>query len=228
MPPTADEVFRDFVVDGDPSTGVHNPRKYDLREWGKSLEAATSSASAAAALAADAAKSFVPPVENRVPFGTFVGGDPWLRTPAQIVGLTQPEVAGLVYPRGIRWPVGQSEFAIWRSLADGVLGKYVFGAVIVISANPANLPAAATVYQENASGTLTALTSATTGYADLAPAIRLIWRTGRAQASGTRNTMVGAAEAPVDDTRFATGFYLLTSDAPVSYTHLTLPTICSV
>ena len=178
MPPTADEVFRDFVVDGDPSTGVHNPRKYDLREWGKSLEAATSSASAAAALAADAAKSFVPPVENRVPFGTFVGGDPWLRTPAQIVGLTQPEVAGLVYPRGIRWPVGQSEFAIWRSLADGVLGKYVFGAVIVISANPANLPAAATVYQENASGTLTALTSATTGYADLAPAIRLIWRTG--------------------------------------------------
>ena len=162
----------------------------------------------------DGLRAATVPAPNQLPFGTFVGGDPWLRTPTEIVGLTQPEVQGVLYPRGIKWPTGQSEFAIWRSLAEGVLGKYVFGAVIVISANPANLPAAATVYQENASGTLTALTSATTGYADLAPTVRLIWRTGRAMASGTRNTMVGAAEAPVDDTRFATGFYLLTSDVP--------------
>ena len=188
--------------------------------WARALDSRDIAAEAASRETADdalsgritALRSETVPTQNRLPFGTFVGGDPWLRTPAQIVGLTQPEVAGLLYPRGIRWPVGQSEFAIWRSLAEGVLGKYVFGAVFVISPNPANLPTAATVYQENASGTLAGLTSATTGYVDLAPTIRLIWRTGRAQASGTRNTMVGAAEAPVDDTRFATGFYLLTSD----------------
>ena len=154
------------------------------------------------------------PTRNQVPFGTFVGGDPWLRTPARIVGLTQPEVAGKVYPRGVQWPVGQTQFAIWRSLAEGVLGKYVFGAVVIVSSNPANLPAAAAIYQEDAAGTLTGLTTPVTGYVDIAPTIRLVWRTGRAQASGTRNTMVGAAEAPVDDTRFATGFYLLTSDTP--------------
>lgn len=153
------------------------------------------------------------PTDNKIPFGTFVGGDPWLRTPTEIVGLTQPEVQGVLYPRGINWPTGQSEFAIWRSLAAGVLGKYVFGAVFVIAANPADLPTAATIYQENSSGALTGLDSATTGYVDLAPTIRLIWRTGKASASGTRNTMVGAAEAPAG-VRFATGFYLLTDDAP--------------
>ena len=32
MPKTAAEVFRDFVVPGDPSSGVHNPAKADIRE----------------------------------------------------------------------------------------------------------------------------------------------------------------------------------------------------
>lgn len=153
-------------------------------------------------------------VNNLAPFGTFVGGDPLLRTPAPIVGLTQPEIAGVVYPRGIRWPAGQSEFVIWRSLAAGVLGKYVFGAFIAISSDPANLPNVATIYQENSAGTLTGLTGPTTGYVDIAPSVRLLWRTGRAMASGTINTMVGTAESPSGDTRFATAFYLLTSDTP--------------
>lgn len=153
------------------------------------------------------------PTQNMIPFGTFVGGVPQLRTPAEIMGLTQPEVQGVLYPRGIEWPVGKTQFAIWRSLAAGVLGKYVFGAVFVVAANPADLPTAATIYQENVNGNLTGLESPTTGYVDLAPTIRLIWRTGRALASGTRNTMVGAAESPTGQ-RFATGFYLLTSDTP--------------
>lgn len=241
MAKTANEVFRDFVrfagdgmpnepaghplPIGDPSSGVHNLIKGDIRDWAQGIEdgvgnnpaaeaAAQAAAAAASASAAAAAASAVTvAVDNKMPYGTFAGGDPWLRTPAEIVGLVQPEVQGVLYPRGIRWPTGQSEFAIWRSLAAGVLGKYVFGAVFVIAGNPADLPTAATIYQENASGTLTGLDSPSTGYVDVAPTIRLIWRTGRAMASGTINTMVGAAEASTG-TRYATGFYLLTSDTP--------------
>lgn len=154
------------------------------------------------------------PANNKIPYGTFVGGSPWLRTTANTVGLNRSDVQGVLYPRGIQWPVGKSEFAVWRSLAAGVLGKYVFGAVFVISDNAANLPTTATVYQEDVSGTLTPLINDSTGYTDLSPTVRLIWRTGRAMASGTRNALVGAAEGPVDNTRFATGFYLLTSDTP--------------
>ncbi|MBX4989567.1 hypothetical protein [Rhizobium lentis] len=35
---TARQVFRDFVVDGIPSSGVHKPSKPDIRNWGTSLE----------------------------------------------------------------------------------------------------------------------------------------------------------------------------------------------
>jgi len=36
---TAAEVFRDFETDGIPSSGPHNPRKSDIRRWGKGIEA---------------------------------------------------------------------------------------------------------------------------------------------------------------------------------------------
>ena len=152
--------------------------------------------------------------DNRIPGGTFVGGDPWMRSPAQIVGLIQPEISGLLYPRGIRWTQGVSNFAIWRSLAAGVLGKYVFGGLFVVSSNPANLPTSATIYQENVDGLLTGLTDPTVGYVDVAPGIRFVWRAGRAQASGTRNMLVGLAEGAADNQRFATGFYCLVGDQP--------------
>lgn len=149
------------------------------------------------------------PAPNQLPFGTFVGGDPWLRTPAEIVGLTQPEVQGVLYPRGVKWPTGQSEFAIWRSLAAGVLGKYVFGALFIVASDPADLPTSATIWQEDVNGTLTGLDSTQGGYIDLAPTIRLVWRTGKALASGTRNLLVGAGATSGE--RYATGFYALTS-----------------
>lgn len=49
MPKTADEVFRDFVVPGDPSSGVHNPSKADIREVIGDVEADRIRAEAAAA-----------------------------------------------------------------------------------------------------------------------------------------------------------------------------------
>lgn len=38
MPKPASEVFRDFVVPGDPASGVHHPLKADIREWAASIQ----------------------------------------------------------------------------------------------------------------------------------------------------------------------------------------------
>ncbi len=38
MAQTAGTIFRDFVTDGVPSSGAHQPRKADIREWGTHLE----------------------------------------------------------------------------------------------------------------------------------------------------------------------------------------------
>src|SRR6185312_7143572 len=38
MAQTANTVFRDFTTDGVPSSGTHNPKKAEIREWGAYVE----------------------------------------------------------------------------------------------------------------------------------------------------------------------------------------------
>jgi hypothetical protein len=42
MTQTAAAVFRNYVIDGDPSSGVNQPAKSDISAWGTYLESAVS------------------------------------------------------------------------------------------------------------------------------------------------------------------------------------------
>jgi len=48
--PSAEAIFRDFVVDGVPLSGPHEPRKSDVRTWGRSVESIVEAVATAAAV----------------------------------------------------------------------------------------------------------------------------------------------------------------------------------
>lgn len=50
MPQSAETIFRDFTTDGIQASGLHEPRKVEIREWGTNLEAYLSAGAASASL----------------------------------------------------------------------------------------------------------------------------------------------------------------------------------
>lgn len=152
-----------------------------------------------------------PTDENLMTFGDFMGGEPERRSGSAVVTLTQSEITARGYRRGIQWRIG-NDYVRYSGSAS-VANKHVFGCFLVHSDNSANLNLDAMIYSEQDGGALIPLPNATSGGIILSAKTKVVWTTGVLAAAAATKVLLGSATAPVDTTRFATGFFLLLADS---------------
>lgn len=70
----ADEIFRDYVVDGDAGSGIHNPVKPDIRTWGGELQDALTALPAPADIPVLNGSGYVPDANIDPKYLTGTGG----------------------------------------------------------------------------------------------------------------------------------------------------------
>ncbi|WP_194442353.1 hypothetical protein [Pseudoalteromonas simplex] len=151
---------------------------------------------------------------NYVTGGDFIDGNPELRSNSTVVDLdNQLELIERGYRKGIKWKSG-NDFARAHTGVD-LNNLYIAGCLLIYSENPANLPNGGNViYSETESGSIAVTNSRSNGFIQLTPRLILAYEYGQVSQVGATNILVGSSSVPVDDTRFATGFFATYQENP--------------
>jgi hypothetical protein len=97
--PTAAYVWRDFVIDGDPASGINPPAKVDIRAWGAQLEGAS---------------GIVPP-----PIQDITTTPQTILPTAQVVFFNVPSAASATLPDAAAW---RASAGVWPLLLKDYSG----------------------------------------------------------------------------------------------------------
>ncbi len=123
---TATEIFRDYVVDGVPSSGANNPVKSDIRTWGTALEngikgAHNADIPSATTLDLSAAAGELVDVTGTTAITAITLADGNVCTVRFTGALTLTNGASLVLPGATDILTVAGDFAIFRGYAAGVV-----------------------------------------------------------------------------------------------------------
>lgn len=151
-------------------------------------------------------------IKNVLSSGDFISGEPTIRSGSEVVSAPTgylTESAGLL--KAIQWRSG-NEFIRYSS-GQSITDKYFFGAFIVHSDNMSNLLSGASAFEESSGGALYTPPGYESGYIELDSKTRLVWCKGQIDNVASVNFLVGGISTPVDNTRYASGFFVYLSDA---------------
>jgi len=167
--------------------------------------------------ALDPDRYLVPKIKNRLPSDTDYPKMLDMRSSSDVVNVPGGDLELRGYTYAVNWWLG-NEFARWASGEDQI-GKYVFGAFLVYSTNPANLGLSnATIYTEDAVGALSVISGYSGGVVTISSQCVLVWAHGQVANPGDANILLGSPSVPVDTTRYATGYLLHVANSPFDTT----------
>lgn len=152
---------------------------------------------------------------NVIEYGDFVYGSPQIRSNSPIVNLTKQVFTDSGIDKGIQWLSNKNEYVV-QTLDRNINNEYVAGLFIVHSENATNLLTSASIYSRSSDGTLSGLIENNGGFEVIDTDTRLVWYTGKVSDINAEGIVIGSPNVPVDNTRFATNFYVTVSKSPIN------------